>query len=553
MENKQDKKVLFRVRNLKKYFPLKKKAFSRKQEYVRANESLSLDIYEGETLGLVGESGCGKSTFGRTLIQIYDQTEGTTLYYGTKLYELAPKYVEQAVRQIPKAYPAYLKAQQELDELYTKREEATSEDEIHSLEDQLMQKRREIENDYANMVRIAGGLLVSENLTGVSDALSEQYKIQQKMAKLNIELNTIEVQKQTDIIAGLTPKKDPKEDELRQQVASLERELATASTKVEAMRDELRGHENFDLYEDQKDEGIDLSKLTVDEMRELRKDMQIIFQDPYSSLDTRMTVGNIIGEGVIAHNMFKSRKAEGYNEYVTQIMEECGLAPYFIHRFPHQFSGGQRQRIGIARALAVEPKFIVCDEAVSALDVSIQSQVINLLQDLKEEKNLTYLFITHDLSVVKYISDRIAVMYLGVIVELGDSEALFQKPLHPYTQALLDAIPRTDLENNELAILEGDIPSAVRPPKGCRFHTRCRYAMDRCKTFEPELKNQGMKGHDHFVACHLMDIEPAERAAFMAERDQIELDRQKKQAEEALELRMRLQEEAVAEEVAKRK
>ena len=205
-------------------------------------------------------------------------------------------------------------------------------------------------------------------------------------------------------------------------------------------------------------------------------------------------------------------------------MEKCGLAPYFLHRYPHQFSGGQRQRIGIARALALKPSFIVCDEAVSALDVSIQSQIINLLQDLKDQNNLTYLFITHDLSVVKYISDRIGVMYLGVMVELTDSEKIFENPLHPYTKALLQAIPRTDVDQGqELAVIEGDIPSAVKPPKGCRFHTRCEYAMDICAHFEPELKDVG---EGHFVACHLMDVSEEEKQkAFeknMAERAKLD-------------------------------
>ena len=181
-------------------------------------------------------------------------------------------------------------------------------------------------------------------------------------------------------------------------------------------------------------------------------------------------------------------------------MNECGLAAYFIHRFPHQFSGGQRQRIGIARALSTNPKFVICDEAVSALDVSIQSQIINLLQDLKEKNNLTYLFITHDLSVVKYISDRIGVMYLGNMVELSESQELFDHPMHPYTEALLSAIPTTNVDDNrELVVLEGDIPSPVNPPKGCKFHTRCKYCTEICKNITPELRELRP---NHFVACH---------------------------------------------------
>src|SRR5699024_3139349 len=200
-------------------------------------------------------------------------------------------------------------------------------------------------------------------------------------------------------------------------------------------RNKVKHNELYDQYEEFRDNGIDISRLDDEEMRELRRELQMIFQDPYGSLDTKMTVGNIIGEGVLGHDIFKSRKDPGYNEYIQTVMEQCGLAPYFIHRYPHQFSGGQRQRIGIARALALKPSFIVCDEAVSALDVSIQSQIINLLLDLKEEGELTYLFISHDLSVIKYISDRVGVMYLGNIVELAATGELYERPMHPYTEA----------------------------------------------------------------------------------------------------------------------
>ncbi|MCL2249162.1 MAG: ABC transporter ATP-binding protein [Oscillospiraceae bacterium] len=228
--------------------------------------------------------------------------------------------------------------------------------------------------------------------------------------------------------------------------------------------------------------------------------MQIIFQDPYSSLNPRMSVGQIIGEGLQAHKFFK-KNSQRQQEYVMKTMEDCGLAPYMIHRYPNQFSGGQRQRIGIARALAVQPTFVVCDEAVSALDVSIQSQIINLLQDLREKSNLTYMFISHDMSVIKYISDRIGVMYVGSFVELCSAEKLFEKPMHPYTVALLEAIPTTDAEGakKEMKILEGDIPSPVNPPPGCKFHTRCQYVTDICKEVEPLLEEVE---EGHFVACH---------------------------------------------------
>ena len=244
---------------------------------------------------------------------------------------------------------------------------------------------------------------------------------------------------------------------------------------------------------------IDLKKLPKEEMRVLRKDLQLIFQDPYSSLNPRMTVGQIIGEGLVSHGIFK-RGDPAMRDYIFKVMENCGLATYMFGRYPHQFSGGQRQRIGIARSLALNPAFVVCDEAVSALDVSIQSQILNLLSDLKEKQNLTYLFITHDLSVVKYISDRIGVMYLGNMAELAPTEELFANTLHPYTEALLSAIPVVDEDDKrERILLEGDIPSPVNPPSGCKFHTRCRYCQQKCKEEVPQWTNVG---NDHYVACH---------------------------------------------------
>ena len=328
------KKVLLRLRDVKQYFPVKRTKLREKQRYVRANDGISLDIFEGETLGLVGESGCGKSTLGRTILQLYPQSHGDILFY-----------------------------------------------------------------------------------------------------------------------------KDGK--------------------------------------------AIDLKKLSYEEMRVLRKDLQLIFQDPYSSLNPRMTVGQIIGEGLTSHGIFK-RGDPAMKEYIMKVMEDCGLASYMFNRYPHQFSGGQRQRIGIARSLALSPKFVVCDEAVSALDVSIQSQILNLLSELREKAGLTYLFITHDLSVVKYISDRICVMYLGNMVELAESEDLFAHTYHPYTEALLSAIPTTEEDNGgrERILLEGDIPSPVNPPSGCKFHTRCPRCMDICKEKAPE---RYQVSDDHYVYCHLYD------------------------------------------------
>jgi oligopeptide/dipeptide ABC transporter ATP-binding protein len=233
-------------------------------------------------------------------------------------------------------------------------------------------------------------------------------------------------------------------------------------------------------------EEINLSKLTEKELLPYRKQLQTVFQDPYSSLNPRMSVGRSIAEGPLAHGVF--RRGKMLDEYVLSVMNDCGLSPQFFNRYPHEFSGGQRQRVCIARALALKPKFIVCDECVSALDVSVQSQILNLLQTLKEKEKLTYLFISHDLAVVRHVADRIAVMYLGEIVETGDSERVFQDPRHPYTLALTSASPdphRT--KKGEGILLEGQLPSAVNPPKGCKFHTRCFMAKKECKEQEIPL------------------------------------------------------------------
>src|SRR5581483_6520999 len=247
--------------------------------------------------------------------------------------------------------------------------------------------------------------------------------------------------------------------------------------------------------------GKDLAQLKGEALRKMRSDMQMIFQDPYASLNPRMTVGDIIAEPLEVHNIAKGQEKK---ERVQELLQIVGLNPYFINRYPHEFSGGQRQRIGIARALAVNPDFIVCDEPISALDVSIQAQIINLLEELQDRFGLTYLFIAHDLSVVRHISDRVAVMYLGKIVELTDSRTLYANPLHPYTRALLSAVPIPDPiieEKRERIILVGDVPSPVNPPKGCRFHTRCPLAIPICKEVAPEWRDVG---NGHFVECHVV-------------------------------------------------
>jgi oligopeptide transport system ATP-binding protein len=268
---------------------------------------------------------------------------------------------------------------------------------------------------------------------------------------------------------------------------------STAGRTILQLYRPTAGHVYFD--------GTDLAKLKGEDLRSMRQRVQMIFQDPYASLNPRMTIRDIVGEPLLVHGISKGKQAE---ERVNQLLDLVRLNPGFAGRFPHEFSGGQRQRIGVARALALNPDFIVCDEPISALDVSIQAQVINLLEDLQEKLGLTYLFIAHDLSMVRHISDRVAVMYLGILAETATRDELYEHPLHPYTQALLSAVPVPDPfveEKRERIILTGDVPSPVNPPSGCRFRTRCPLAKEICAEQQPEWRDVGA---GHWVACHMV-------------------------------------------------
>ena len=499
-----DQPVLFKITNLKQYFPIKKRGL-----YVKANDGIDLNIYDGETLGLVGESGCGKSTLGRTLLKLYNPTEGKIMYYGRRLIDVAPRYMQNTISNLTKYKEKMLQLEKEVQEKQAAYDKMDEQEQFKNATELNLLKVR-AHDALLDVTNIVGGLINLKDLEPVKavykrlyDCAAERRDTIRRRQSLNVDLQDLSFREKNN---GASNKLSTKKQELENQITALDELVKTLDNRLKDIQDEISrlraphlGDERFLELDAHWDEGVDLARLNYEETRLLRVDMQLIFQDPYSSLNPRMTVGQIIGEGMMTHDQFKSND-DRMKERVLEVMDDCGLAPYFLHRYPHQFSGGQRQRIGIARALSLSPKFVVCDEAVSALDVSIQSQIINLLQDLKEKENLTYLFITHDLAVVKYISDRIAVMYLGVIVELAKTEDLFRCPMHPYTEALLAAIPTADEnESRELTILEGDIPSPVNAPKGCKFHTRCKYATEICKHVEPQLVEITP---NHFVACH---------------------------------------------------
>ena len=506
-----EKRPLLRISNLKQYFPLKTKGL-----YVKANDGITLDIYEGETLGLVGESGCGKSTFGRTLLQLYRQTDGRTMYYGRTLDDIAPKYMGKTYRNLEKLRKQLKEFEEKRDALQREVDGMQDGKEKYARQNDLEAAKKKANDAFLDMANLVGGFMTLEDLKPVSEMYGKLYELarhqhalEEKLADLELDLADAEfaLKKARETGGKLAAAENKvsqlqsKVSEARQAVEEQKEKLAQKRSEIRKEAEKYRDNAEFQHAEQFRDQGVDLARLTYNEIRELRSDLQMIFQDPYSSLNPRMTVGQIVSEGMMAHKQFK-KDDERLQEEILKVMDDAGLAAYFVHRYPHQFSGGQRQRIGIARSLAVRPKFVVCDEAVSALDVSIQSQIINLLQDLKEQQNLTYLFITHDLSVVKYISDRIGVMYLGNIVELAESQEIFDHPRHPYTEALMNAIPTTDIDSDrKIEVLEGDIPSPVHPPKGCKFHTRCKYCTEICEHMEPQMVECAP---NHFVACHHM-------------------------------------------------
>jgi peptide/nickel transport system ATP-binding protein len=491
----EEKKVLFELKKLKMFFPIKNTSlFSRKKSYVRAVEDVNLEIYKGETFGLVGESGCGKSTLGRTILQLYTQTSGATIYNASNIKEFNLSYLVKDIKDLPKTqekasstYQKSLVLDAIAESLEPQIESAVDEKVKAQLVKKLEKtkaKSQDLKKEASRILREAsrtvGELILETEINYIKDMLLYAYSFLSTSSEILLGLDgNYEGMKKEAIDAF---------EDIKKTRYSNPRQI-TELTQDKTYQEKLEGN---------REKGINLSKLNKEELRILRKRLQIIFQDPYSSLDTRLSVGNIIGEAVLEHGMFKKNSKE-YEEYILKVMKDSGLDGYMIHRYPHQFSGGQKQRIGIARALALQPEFIVCDESVSALDVSIQSQIINLLMDLKEKASLTYLFISHDLSVIKHVSDRIGVMYLGNLVELANTDELYSRPLHPYTKALISAIPTTEGSEVKRIILEGEIPSNVNPPSGCKFRTRCPLCKEKCVN---EIPSYDEVEPGHFVACH---------------------------------------------------
>ena len=516
-------KALLELKKLKKYFPV------RRGVSIKAVEDVSFTIYEGEKFGVVGESGCGKSTLGRVILQLYPQTSGAAIYYGRTLEEMGPKYLAHEVSMLmdyqTKAQGFYQKSleldrkaeaiRQEKDALsalgVTNREvlkEIRLSKKISELEFRSKELRKDASRHLREGSRTVGSLILCKDLPKVKELFQQAQKETEQAAAANKTLQTLEHNYEHFRLSGKTdPAQEKKIADTRAKVAE---HVAKAGQYRQKAWDDYHGKDILPITEltldpeyqaklDRNYEtGINLGKLTRGEMRRLRRDMQMIFQDPAASLDPRQTVGKSIEEVFVINS---DLSPEARKERTLSLLEEVGLKREHYYSYPHTLSGGQKQRVGIARAIALNPKFVVLDESVSALDVSVQAQILQLLNELSREKDLTYFFITHDLGVVKHFCDRIVVMYLGSVCEIAESSALFHDPLHPYTQSLLAAVPRLRVgEHSTELVLEGDVPSAMNPPKGCPFHTRCVKCTEICQREKPaptEIKP------GHFVACHL--------------------------------------------------
>ncbi len=483
------------VSHLKKYFPIARNFFGKPIAFLRAVEDISFELKPGTTLGIVGESGCGKTTMGRTMLRLYDTTGGRVIYKNLSVEKLSTGMLKSLMKKSVDAFH-HRKTHDELLAL------------IGDKVDLSLLTHRDLSCMLAatvNMNRADAKEIVEAFKYGTREDLEVLVKcLDAPISALSRKALRKYVCRFEDRKCRRVPKHEL-DSMVRARgvnpVGMSERQMRTFLWKD---RDENKymSANREELILLVKEWGVDINGLSRAALRRLRPDIQLVFQDPYSSLPPRMTVGNIIAEAVRVHKIVP--KDQVY-EYVLEVMKMCGLRPQFYSRYPHEFSGGQRQRICIARALAVKPKIVICDEPVSALDVSIQAQIINLLKHLQQTMGLTYLFISHDLSVVKYITDSIMVMYLGNMMETGNTEDIFENPLHPYTKALFSAVPIPDpaVKMNRI-ILEGDIPSPANPPRGCKFHTRCSECMEVCRHCAPRT-SEPTPGHR--VNCHLYDEE----------------------------------------------
>lgn len=518
---------LLELKKLKKYFPVSRDVS------IKAVEDITFTIYQGEKFGVVGESGCGKSTLGRVILQLYPQTSGAAIYYGRTLEEVGPKYLAHEVSMLmeyqTKASGFYQKSleldrkaaalQEEKDGLsalgVTNREvkkEIRLSKKISRLQFRSKELRKDASRHLREGSRTVGSLILCKDLPKVKELFQKANKETTLAASYNKTLRSMEHHYEHLVLANKTdPAIEKRIEEIR---AKAEEHMTKAQTFRQQAWDEYHGKDILPITELTLDPayqakldgnyetGINLGKLTRKEMREMRREMQMIFQDPAASLDPRQTVGKSIEEVFVINSDMTPLARK---ERTMALLEEVGLKREHYYVYPHSLSGGQKQRVGIARAIATEPRFVVLDESVSALDVSVQAQILQLLNELSEKKNLTYFFITHDLGVVKHFCDRIVVLYLGSVCELADSKELFHNPLHPYTESLLAAVPRLRVgEHSTESVLEGDVPSAMNPPKGCPFHTRCSKCMDVCRSVKPAVTE---KEPGHFVACHLYDPE----------------------------------------------
>ncbi len=496
-----EQKVLFEIRDLSKVFKLPGR------RTLTAVNHVSFNLYSGEKFGVVGESGCGKSTLGRVILQLHEATNGKVIYHGRATDELSPKYLlDVNLRKYQaEAIALHQKALQEENAEKAKEFDAQAEAKLEA------------------GAEFVGSLILSTNLERsvklLTDAEAEMHQAAQLSAQRaelqqEVESNTARGDLSAAEIETLNAPMIKQEQELEKKIQGhwdkAEDLRKQASSKEQAEYQEVtpkcadpeyRGYLDS-LYTS----GLDLCRLTPREMRSIRHDLQMIFQDPAASLDPRQTVGKSIEEALRLNTKLS---AKARKNRTLQLLERVGLKREHYDVYPHTMSGGQKQRVGIARAIAVYPEFIVLDEAVSALDVSVKAQILQLLNGIRDERSVTYFFITHDLGVAKHFCDRIMVMYLGNICELAPSKELFHECLHPYTRSLLGSVPRMHAESRkETPLLTGEVPSPINPPSGCPFHTRCDQCMEICSKVRPEYREVRP---NHFVACHLYDEQEEKR------------------------------------------